>query len=431
MQMRLMFGLGMSALLCSYGVALGQERNIGGTLLPSADLVQVQVKDPQPPQPKKEAPPPDVGDPFAAAPQTTSSAPSGVNHHMIGDFPGFSTLKIVTTPTFQYVTFKVLKANPDFRPPDEGGSEQPPGPPATIEVPVTVKVAGVLRNVVRVPSAAQGSFKIGENESPIPQDRCFFTVNYFNNVRGLGAGGDVPRTESSSIVVDGVPVPFTFFNPGAPPVRLDVQRQVFGFEKTFLDGDASFGVRVPFFQQHGDGSYTEDGLGDISMILKYALLYDRLASNVFTVGFVCTIPTGSSIQTVNGRVHPTLLQPFIGGLWSMGDFFVQGFSSVVCPTDSRDVTLAFNDISFGYWLYRGLPDEYLRSIVPVVELHVTTPLTNRSELNPIFVPDMFICTGGVHFGLGTRSVLTLGAASPVSGPQPFGYEGIVQFNYYY
>ena len=47
-----------------------------------------------------------------------------------------------------------------------------------------------------------------------------------------------------------------------------------GFEKTFLDGNASFGVRAPF-QQGTDGSVGIDGFGDISLVGKYAVYNDK------------------------------------------------------------------------------------------------------------------------------------------------------------
>src|SRR5262249_28822403 len=64
----------------------------------------------------------------------------------------------------------------------------------------------------RIPIFSGGAFKIADNESPRPVDRLFATYNYYNNVNTFG-GRD-----------------------------FDVHREVFGFEKTFLDGNASFGM---------------------------------------------------------------------------------------------------------------------------------------------------------------------------------------------
>lgn len=76
---------------------------------------------------------------------------------------------------------------------------------------------GVLALNSRPPFPSAGGFKIAENESPRPQDRIFFNNNFFDNINNT-------NTDIAS-----------------------VQRQTIGFEKTFLDGDASVGVRVPFF----------------------------------------------------------------------------------------------------------------------------------------------------------------------------------------
>ena len=59
---------------------------------------------------------------------------------------------------------------------------------------------------------------------------------------------------------------------------------------------------------------------------------------------------------------------------------------------------------------------------------MTTPLNHRALNGPIIVPDAVVLTGGVHFGVGRNSTLTFGAASPVTGPRTYNFEGFVQFN---
>lgn len=58
-----------------------------------------------------------------------------------------------------------------------------------------------------------GALKIAENESPLPQDRVFLTYNYYSEV-----------------------------------LDSDFHRETLGFEKTFLGGEASIGLRVPAFE---------------------------------------------------------------------------------------------------------------------------------------------------------------------------------------
>jgi hypothetical protein len=65
-------------------------------------------------------------------------------------------------------------------------------------------------------------FKIGENDTPRPMDRAYFSFNYFddlNNAANRAAGADLHDVR--------------------------IYREVFGAEMTFLDGDASVGLRVP------------------------------------------------------------------------------------------------------------------------------------------------------------------------------------------
>ena len=65
-------------------------------------------------------------------------------------------------------------------------------------------------------------FKIADNQSPRPQDRVFFSFDYFNNLNG--------------VVNQAL---------GAPVSHEKVYRELFGVEKTIFDGNASIGLRLP------------------------------------------------------------------------------------------------------------------------------------------------------------------------------------------
>jgi hypothetical protein len=251
---------------------------------------------------------------------------------------------------------------------------------------------------------SRGAFKITENESPRPQDRVFLFYNYFNNVGGQ------------------------FKGPGVG--QLDVHRETAGFEKTFLNGEASIGMRLPYLQFDGGPDSTD--LGDLSIIGKFTLLDDRDSGLFLSSGLVVTAPTGGVdfLTASRGTFHPTLLQPYVGYIWGQDRFFVQGFNSLVVPLDDRDVTIFFSDIALGYTAYRSDCGGGLSSVTPVFEVHVTTPLNHRgSEAFPLGVADIVDLTLGTHFVLNRHAVLTLGVCTPVTGPQPFDVEGIVQFNY--
>ena len=179
--------------------------------------------------------------------------------------------------------------------------------------------------------------KISDNQSPIPQDRFFYSFNYFDNLNA-----SVNRHISS------------------PISNLQVYHQLFGLEKTFLDGRASIGFRVPLNTISLNSSASVPGLGgsstapgDLSIFLKY-VLYQQ-GGKLFSAGLQVTAPTGPGAFGGNkyySYFRDTQIQPFIGYLFTRDRFYFQGFSSINVPTMSQDVTLMFNDVSIGYYVYR-------------------------------------------------------------------------------
>lgn len=244
---------------------------------------------------------------------------------------------------------------------------------------------------------ARGAEKMSENDSPRPRDRVLINYNYYNNVRDV----------------------------------IDVHRETIGFEKTFLGGDASVGLRLPFFQDVGSG-FNESDPGDLSVRLKYALI--NTPNAVLSTGIAVTAPTGPiptvAILRPDGvleEVHPWQLQPFVGYLWDRGDLYVHGFTSLLVPTDSRDVTVLYNDVGVGYRAYEGCG--LLRAVIPTCEVHVNTPLTHRDRSDlPRFV-DSVNLTGGSHFLLGQKVSLGLGLSVPVTGPKLFDFEALANINW--
>jgi hypothetical protein len=259
---------------------------------------------------------------------------------------------------------------------------------------------GALATVVR------GAYKITENESPAPQDRVFFTYNYYNNVNGSQ-------------------------NPPGTP-QSDVHREMIGVEKTILGGNASIGLRLPYIEITGNSEFQRSDVGDLTLLLKYALINDPSTHNVLSGGLVVTFPTGGNFLPAGVTdVHSTLLQPYVGGIYNMGSLFLQGFSSFVVPTDSRDVTAWNNDLAVGYWLYRSCDhDRLLTYIVPTVELHISTPTNHRgSDSTPVGGIDLFDVTAAVTLGLGDCSALGLAVVTPFSGPRPYDVEAQCYFNW--
>jgi hypothetical protein len=248
--------------------------------------------------------------------------------------------------------------------------------------------------------------KVADNASPRPLDRVYVGYNYYNN---LGVGGDGMTTISGHI-------------------------ETIGFEKTFLDGNASFGMRLPFIQLVGRG-FNSHTTGDLTLGFKYAFVNNKENGNVLSGGLSITVPTGQSTPVPSGgSINPVFFQPFVGGLYNSGDAFVHGFSSIFVPTDSRDVTVWFNDIGVGYWIYRDNTNRgMISAVAPTFEVHVSTPLNHRfpgaaTDPNVVGFADIVNLTMGGTVFMRSNSSLGVAYTMPVTGPKPFNGEAIVQFN---
>jgi hypothetical protein len=235
-----------------------------------------------------------------------------------------------------------------------------------------------------------GSFKISDNESVAPVDRVFLTYNYYD-VDGF-------HGNSSSL-----------------------NREVFGFEKTFLDGRASFGMRVPF-SQVGEGLGGSSDVDGLSFLGKYAFWRSEETGSLISGGLVVTVPTGPDILLAPGNtINTTLLQPYVGYAFNFGRFYLQGFSEIIVPTDDTFSTFVANDIGIGYRL-ESCP------VTPTFEFHTNNALNHQgSGGTPLGFVDTAAITGGFHTLIG-KSILTLGVSTPVTGPKLYGVEAIAQFN---
>jgi hypothetical protein len=244
-----------------------------------------------------------------------------------------------------------------------------------------------------------GAFKIADNESPRPVDRLFATYQYFNDVL-------------------------------ARPSKADLHQEVFGFEKVLLDGYASVGLRAPVFEMQGDGSASRSDFGDLSLLLKYAWL-DTRAGDAVSTGLVVTVPTGPNFTLADGTsLHPVILQPYMGGLFNLDRFYLHGFMSLAVPMDARDAVLLFNDVGIGYRFYQSRDSAVLSFVIPTVEAHVNTPLNHRGSPRLCVAGlDEVVLTYGVHLGLFKKAQLSLGIATPVTGPLTFDVEALAELNW--
>lgn len=333
----------------------------------------------------------------------TSRFSGGANPQMIGDQSPFAIKQFVRPAAVTVV-----------RPSQVPGLPQP-FPPGFPPPPPSPRLATAL-----VPSVR--GFKIAENQSPQPQDRAFFTFNYFTDLNG--------------------PVNRRF---EAPVNNIRAFRYIGGLEKTFDNGQGSFGFRLPMntitaspaisgnFAKLGG---TSTSLGDLSFFTKYVIKSDPKTGSLLSVGLELSVPTGPS-QFGGARflqgLHSTEIQPFIGYLLIRDRFYLHGFSSISTPSTIRDVTMIYNDLGVGYALFRSEdPDAFLTAFTPTFEIHVNNPLTHRDVFNSRDVAgtaDVVDLTYGANMSIGRNSVASFGFVTPVTGPRPFNTEFIALFNY--
>jgi hypothetical protein len=274
-------------------------------------------------------------------------------------------------------------------------------------------------------SVFNSSAKIAENESPRPLDRLLFSFNYYNNLDRATLNAN-----------------------GASIHNVQYFRYTFGVEKTFLDNNFSVGLRAPINNITADGRVTQGpfgpvaapGLtdtefGDLSVILKGVLAQNRETGSLISAGLVVTTATGprhfpsapAEPILVNGQ-RSTSLQPFVGAIWSSGNFFVHGFSSIEIPTNRADALLLFDDVGVGYYVYRnGEGDRLLTAIVPTFEVHVNDPLRDRGSAKG-GGPDIIDLTTGATFEFSRCASLAVGLVTPVTGPKPFDFEILTHLN---
>lgn len=311
--------------------------------------------------------------------------------------PGTAGLGFINTDTGQVVVI-----------------QQPvPGTPATPGTP-GFTIPGTPVAVTRtffVPSETH-SFKIGDNESARPQDRLIGSFNFFNFVLGQ---------DNAKI--------------GANVGNVNFYRETVGFEKTFFGGYASIGMRLPFDLLDVGGIHMDSAdAGDLSIIFKAILMQDSERRYLISGGLGVTVPTGPMALGGSGFAvdvfNSTLLQPFLGFLWTRDNLFVQGFWSMDIPTDPNDVIFMFNDWGVGYFVFRNRPEGFVTALAPTMEVHVNDPLNHRhpSADCTTGLPDWVDITGGITVEFNRRSTLAVGVAAPVTGPKPYAVEAITHLN---
>jgi len=299
---------------------------------------------------------------------------------------------------------------------------------------------GAMVTVPNPSASVVGRQKLAENTSPIPRDRVFINYSYFD---------DVPLQDSG----------------------VGVNRITPGFEKTFLDGMASFQVQVPMATTLDNdvtlfGSTDDDDfqLGNINLALKGIL--HQTDTCMFTTGLAVTLPTAddlssrttSGAEVVRSENEAVHLLPFLG--MAMADpegLFVQGVlqldidpngNEILINDGSRlrslgnleDPTFLYADLSVGYWLMRDRSAPYVTGVAPVLELHYNRSLESSdtlsgpggSQVGSETDIEVLNLVFGTTFELCSSSTFTLGYSTPLTTrDRQFDGEFRLLYNYYY
>ena len=383
---------------CPPGSLYYPPGTIPGTVTPGMP----PITDPNNPNANPPPNAPQVSDPFAQPTEAGGQSARTFNENFDGDFGGvFYTRNIATTVTTTRIigyTDTVVGTNQTVTI-DRQGNKVVTNTPVIAHIPVTVQ--DQVQQLQQYRSVLAGRYQgifLTDNDSPRPMDRVYFGYNFYSNVGPS-------------------------FNPGLG--QTDVQRQIAGFEKTFLDGNASFGMRLPFVQQYGP-DVGSNNVGDLTLLGKYAWVNNKKTGDIVSTGFILTTPTGggSAILLDGSQApHSWLFQPWAGFVKVFDRGYVMGVSNLVVPSDNRDPTIWGNSLSAGYWVYRNTGDRFINGIVPAAEIHVRTPLNHRSIDDLVYLQDQLNITGALHIRA-NRGVLSPAITVPVIGPRPFAVEAM-------
>jgi hypothetical protein len=304
--------------------------------------------------------------------------------------------------------------------------------------------------ITDLPLGGGRSFKIGENNKPIPMDRIYFNYNGYVNAVTFASGQF-----------------------GPVPVSTNINQYTFGFEKTFLDGFWSVDVRMPItdgFQAASEGFAIDSGrFGNMAAFLKHMFYQDDELALAYGCGV--GLPTGSNLDTFvdgaritvqNDAVH---LLPYVGFFDQLGEnWFMQGFFGLDFATTGNDVVvgppgravgrlneqnLMHADLSLGRWLSRTPEATYGQGLAAIFELHYTTTIQDSDTINfadftqvgfvggtlnnPANRVDLLNLTLGLHWQITELSNFRVGCAVPVRASPDRAFDAEIQasFNRYF
>lgn len=292
------------------------------------------------------------------------------------------------------------------------------------------------------PGDLVGRVSLSDNNSPLPRDRIFYDFNYFHNA-----------------VIGPATIPMNRFTPG--------------FEKTFLEKNASIEVRVPMAVtltsdvNTASGDVIDSEMGDALFALKGLLYSDN--RQTYTAGLGVTVPTaqdfnvrlGNGTQVLQIRNQTLRLQPYFAAMLTPDPFNIfQMFGSVNVDVSGNPIyynsiglrngtggtldlqgraqasTLGKLDLTYGRWLFKGSPG-YVKAMAFAQELHMTGDLSSPDRIttdNLKFgaLRQSFIAnsTTGLHTYIG-KTNFTVGYGTPLTSQRGFDGELRVFVNRYF
>lgn len=379
---------------------------------------------------------------------------------------------------------QILPSDPGKQPSPEPGTTPSPTPAPTDNVPSFggYKSSFGQGTPISAGSGIGGAVASAAAGLPIPQANARSATLTTNGTPLILPGLLTTTGAQNAVPLDRVFFDYGYFNrmfiasPTGPIAGYNLNTFAIGIEKTFLDGNASIYVSVPFLDatQNISGQAI-DGLGNINAGFKYLLWSNRDTGSALAAGLTVSAPTGRDTVATNTlnvtftggtqpsvvpnpppvgtiltftettRINPTYFQPYAAGLWVADRFFFHEYFGVIVPTDGRVATFINNNLTMGYNIYENR-GSFLTSITPTFGVQLLLPVNhvnNSASPTTTVVPANITCIGpfptdqlpgfdslgfpsqvflnaGAQFGLGERALLSAGVVVPVAGPR--GYE---------
>jgi hypothetical protein len=282
-------------------------------------------------------------------------------------------------------------------------------------------------------------FKVSDFLSPLPSNRVYFSYHNFGK-----AVTDINGNQ------------------------LDVTRYTFGFERMYLNDNASIEVRLPIAagldSQQRQSNLVNSGtqLGNLSLTSKYLLMRNETCS--FSTGIGSILPTAEDAEIFFGSasspsvviknnayhiipyfaLHFTPNQRTWTTLSSQTDFAVRGnrVDSAGGPSQKyNEQNLTALDLSMGRWFLQSdaVSNALIRGVAGIFELHYTTTINDSDSVqaggpsdvlnNPFNRLDVLNATVGMRVQVGRKGFATFGYVAPLRSAEESPFNGEFNMNF--